>query len=82
MKRITEHKNVTFSMFDSHIMASEKGQLLLMEKKQNFSVWKISEKEFIGNLLIVWDFAVCGLPEIAWIGIEDSNGTKLARTYN
>lgn len=82
MKRITEHKNISFSVFDSHIMASDEKNLILMEHKKNFSIWKITEKEFIGNLVIIWDFSACGLPEIAWLVIEDKHGKKVARTYN
>lgn len=81
MARIMEHKNVSFSVFDTHIMASENEQLILMENRKNFSVWKITEKEFRGNLVVVWGFSPCGLPEIAWLVIEDENGKKLARTF-
>ena len=82
MVRITEHKDVTFSVFDAHIMASSNGQLIMMEKRANFSIWKIKESEFVGNLLTVWKIEPDCLPEIAWIVIENSDGTKLARTYN
>ncbi len=82
MLRVTEHKGVTFDVFDSHIMASKDNQLIMMEKQSNFSIWRIEEKTFVGNLLTVWNFETHGLPEIAWIVIENNDGTKLARTYN
>lgn len=82
MLRVTEHKQVKFSVFDAHIMASSNDRLIMMEKRSNFSIWKIKEREFTGNLLTVWKLETDCLPEIAWLVIEDSNGTKLARTFN
>ena len=80
MAQVRTYKNVQFSIFDTHIMASKDNRLILMEKISNFSIWKIEKKEFKGQLDIIWELSPCALPEIAWLVIEDETGKKLART--